>query len=185
MYVDSIVIGLILSLIAGGKLMNLLEIKIDKSWLILVGFIVQFSSIYIFPEYLYLAIVISNIALLAFCYFNWKQEGFKYILFGILLNVIVMVANSGRMPVDPVSAQILAPEDFPALAAGQYGKHLLISASTHLNFLGDIFFLSKPYPRPIIISLGDILITIGVIKFLYCGMVTKQRESKEVIGNAI
>jgi hypothetical protein len=169
----------------GGKVVNFLNLNISKSWLIIVGFVIQFSSIYFFPDYLYIAIIISNIALLLFSYFNLKQEGFKYIMFGILLNVVVMAANGGRMPVDPVSAQILSPADYPALAAGQYGKHLLISAGTHLNFLGDIFFLSKPYPRPIIISLGDILLTIGVIMFIYRNMVSKERELKEVMENAI
>lgn len=184
MYIDSIIFGVLLSLVMGGKFINLLSIKIKYSWLILIGFMIQFGSIYFFPDYLYIAIVISNIALLSFCYLNSKNTGFKYITFGIFLNVIAMLANKGRMPVDPVAAQILAPADFPALAAGEYGKHLLISASTHLNFLGDIFFLKNPYPRPIIISLGDILITIGVIFFIYSSMVSKEKHPKEVMENA-
>lgn len=101
-------------------------------------------------------------------------------ILGILLNVIVMLANHGRMPVDIEAATILSPEDVPALLAGEYGKHIALSDNTHLNFLGDIFFLQAPYPRPIIVSLGDLVLSIGVIIFIYKVMVSRKTSHKEV-----
>jgi hypothetical protein len=184
MFIDGVVIGVIIALIMGGKLSNLLSISIKYSWLILIGFSIQFAAIFIFPDHLLMAIIISNVALLSFCYLNRKQIGFNYMTIGILLNVIVMLANGGRMPVEPDAAKILSPEDFPELVAGEYGKHVVISTETHLNFLGDIFFLNHPYPRPIIISIGDIILSIGIILFLYKSMVTRPVENKEVMENA-
>lgn len=181
MFIDGVVIGILIALIMGGKFKYLLTINIRYSWLILFSFVIQYSTMFLFPKYLLPAIVISNIGLLSFCFLNSNQIGFKYVTTGILLNVLVMLANGGRMPVNPVAAKVLSPEDYPALMAGEYGKHLPVSSETHLNFLGDIFFLTYPYPRPIIISLGDIVITIGMISFLYYNMVIKGKEKKEVI----
>lgn len=181
MFIDSIVIGILASLIMGGQFKGLVSISLKHPWLIVVSFLIQFSSIYFLPSQLLLAVIISNVGLLLFCYANIDVAGFKYMLIGIFLNLIVMVVNGGRMPVDVESAKIMSPEDVPALLAGEYGKHVAISENTHLNFLGDIFFLQYPYPRPIIISLGDIVFSLGVILFLYFVMVKDKNKSKEVV----
>ncbi|NHM33853.1 DUF5317 domain-containing protein [Neobacillus terrae] len=182
MFVDSIIIGIIASLIMGGSLQQLVTVKLNHPWLIAVSFIIQFGAIYIFLEYLLMSVCASNIGLLIFCLVNYKDKGFKYMVIGIFMNLLVMLANKGRMPVDVQAAKALSPEDFPAFMAGEYGKHIPISAHTHLNFLGDIFFLQYPYPRPIIISLGDIVLSIGVILFLYKAMAKSNKKSKEVVG---
>jgi hypothetical protein len=44
-------------------------------------------------------------------------------------------------------------------------KHYLMDASTRLSLLGDIIPLSPPYPRTQVISIGDIIMNIGI--FLY------------------
>jgi hypothetical protein len=181
MFIDSIVIGILASLIMGGRFQGLVFITLKHPWLIVVSFFVQFISIYFLPTHLLIAVIISNIGLLLFCYVNLKVAGFKYMLIGIFLNLVVMIINSGRMPVDLEAAKVMSPEDVPALVAGEYGKHIAISENTHLNFLGDIFFLQYPYPRPIIISLGDIVFSLGVILFLYTVMVKDKNKSKEVI----
>jgi hypothetical protein len=181
MFIDSIIIGIIISLIMGGSFQGFLSISLRHSWLIPVSFIIQFISIYIFPDHLIVAVIVSNIGLLLFCFLNYTELGFKYMVIGIFLNLIVMILNGGRMPVDVEAAKILSPEDVPALLAGEYGKHIALSENTYLNFLGDIFFLQYPYPRPIIISVGDIVFSIGVILFLYTVMVKSTKKSKEVV----
>jgi hypothetical protein len=182
MFIDSIIIGIIVSLIMGGSFRGLVNISVKHPWLIVISFIVQFVSIYLFPNYLLLAVIVSNIGLLLFSFLNVKMTGFKYMVMGIFLNLIVMIVNGGRMPVDVAAARILSPEDVPALIAGEYGKHIALSENTYLNFLGDIFFLQYPYPRPIIISLGDIIFSLGIILFLYAIMVKGKKKVKEVVG---
>ncbi|MNI97749.1 hypothetical protein D3C73_1564530 [compost metagenome] len=44
-------------------------------------------------------------------------------------------------------------------------KHYLLDASTRLAFLGDIIPLSSPYPRTQAISIGDVVMNLGI--FLY------------------
>ncbi|WP_246944168.1 DUF5317 domain-containing protein [Bacillus pinisoli] len=181
MFIDSIIIGIIIALIMGGSFQGLVNISLKHPWLIVVAFVLQFLSIYIFPNQLLLAIIVSNTVLIAFSIFNIKFAGFKYMIIGILLNLLVMVVNGGRMPVDVEAAKVISPSDVPALLAGEYGKHVALSENTHLNFLGDIFFLQYPYPRQIVISLGDIIFSLGVILFLHHVMVKGKKKPKEVV----
>ncbi|PLS14758.1 hypothetical protein CVD28_26655 [Bacillus sp. M6-12] len=183
MFIDSIIIGIVGSLLLGGSFKGFVNIKLKHPWLITVSFLIQFGSIYFFKDHLLAAVILSNIGLLLFCLVNYKNSGFTYMVIGIVLNLIVMLANRGRMPVDAEAAKILSPEDFPALLAGEYGKHIAISDHSHLNILGDIIFLQSPYPRPIIISIGDILLSIGVILFMYKVMVKNKKKSEEVAVN--
>lgn len=180
MFIDSVIIGTIVGKISGGKFKELVEVSVTRSWLIVLAFMVQYPIMFFYPSILYQAIIVSYILLIIFCYFNRQQIGFRYILVGMLLNIIVMLANRGRMPVEVNSAMILSPDDVPDLIAGSYGKHIAMSDQTNFNFLGDIFFLQFPYPRPIIISLGDIIISIGVIMFIYYAMNTKNKDIKDV-----
>lgn len=182
MFIDSILVGIVISLIMGGSFRGLVDISVKSPWLIAVSFFLQFAGIYFVPNQLLTAVIVSNIGLLIFCFMNVKMAGFKYMVIGIFLNLAVMIANKGRMPVEVEAAKIIAPEDVSALIAGEYGKHIALSDNTHLNFLGDIFFLQYPYPRPIIISLGDLVFSLGVILFLYAVMVNGKKKSKEVVG---
>jgi hypothetical protein len=96
------------------------------------------------------------------------------IFIGVLLNFIVMAANGGRMPVSPEAASILDPFFIEALKNGLYGKHTLITESTRLALLGDIIPLSAPYPKEQVISLGDVVMNIGVFFFIQKLMVKQK-----------
>ncbi|MGZ4135515.1 MAG: DUF5317 domain-containing protein, partial [Tumebacillaceae bacterium] len=120
--------------------------------------------------------------LLLFGWLNRTQPGFGLVLFGIFMNLLVMVANRGRMPVDVEAARQMAPEDLPYLLSGSSGKHLAMSAQTHLNGLGDIFYLHAPYPHHTVISLGDLVFSIGVFLFLQMVMV---KSEKQVAGGVV
>lgn len=171
MLFDSLIIGLVVALVRGGSLERLLQVKLKAIWLIVLSFAVQYGAIFLYPDALTFAIPLSYAVLLLFGWINRQSPGFWLVQAGLLMNLAVMVANGGRMPVDVSAARQLAPEDMPALLAGQIGKHLAMSGQTHLNMLGDIFYLHAPYPHHTIISLGDLVFSIGVFLFLQMSMV--------------
>lgn len=176
MLIDGIVIGLIFAKLAGGKFAKLLLVHFTAPWLIAIAFVVQYASIFFFPNILLIAILISYILLFLFSVLNRMIPGFYLVLAGIFMNILVMMVNKGRMPVELEAAKDLSPEDFPALVAGEYGKHIAMSDQTHLNFLGDIFYLHAPYPHPTIVSLGDIVFSMGMIYFIYKIMIKGKKQ---------
>ncbi|MNN75372.1 hypothetical protein D3C81_1916690 [compost metagenome] len=71
------------------------------------------------------------------------------------------------MPVSYEAASVLDPVYLQMLKSGDaVTKHYLLDASTRLPFLGDIIPLSSPYPRTQAISIGDVVMNLGVFLYL-------------------
>ena len=106
------------------------------------------------------------VAGMIFLWMNRDQKGFGDILAGVFLNFLVMAVNGGRMPVS-MSASVLDPIYVDMLMdATATTKHYLMDASTRLSLLGDIIPLSPPYPRTQVISIGDIIMNIGIFFYI-------------------
>lgn len=185
MFLDGLVIGGLIGKIRGGEFKELLNINLRAVWLIVLAFSIQFAVIFFYPDFLWLAIPLTYGILLLFSYLNRHQPGFCLIMAGIAMNLLVMVANGGRMPVDVEYAKRFAPEDVPALVAGEYGKHIGMSELTKLNLLGDIFYLHAPYPHETLVSLGDIVFSIGVFIFIQKIMVRRRPPIQGSVFNGI
>src|SRR5207302_5645297 len=52
-------------------------------------------------------------------------------------------------------------------ATGSYNNNVLSGPGTHLTFLGDIFALPGNVPLANALSIGDVLIVIGMAAFVY------------------
>lgn len=85
-----------------------------------------------------------------------------------------MALNGGRMPVSLEAATILDPAYASAIQNGLYGKHAVLTDSTLLGFLGDVIPITDPYPKDQVISIGDIVMNIGIFIFIQRVMVTSR-----------
>ena len=102
---------------------------------------------------------------------NRNNPGFIIIIVGVFLNFLVMVINGGRMPVSVEAAAVLDPGYIEVLKESLYAKHTMLTSTTHLGFLGDVIPITDPYPRTQIISIGDIVMNIGIFFFIQYFMV--------------
>ncbi|MBE4907130.1 DUF5317 domain-containing protein [Bacillus luteolus] len=172
MVYDGIIIALIVALIRGGKITNLSEMNMKMGWvfpILLLFQIIVFSlqnEIDWVGTYSNIAFIFVYIIGLFFLWMNRDLPGFFMIIVGVGLNFIVMLLNGGRMPVSPQAALALDPTYIDALKHSLYAKHELITSSTHLALLGDIIPLSAPYPKEQVISIGDIIMNVGVFIFI-------------------
>ncbi|MFT9487902.1 MAG: DUF5317 domain-containing protein [Tepidibacillus sp.] len=162
MLIDSLIIGVLIAKLRGGRVLNFLDLDIHSPWLIILALFIQLPIMFLYPKFLFVAMIVSYILLLLFLYQNKNLHGSKWVFMGIILNMVVMLANGGRMPVDMRAAQELIPEHIPSLLAGTYGKHIAMTINTSFRFLGDIFYVPAPYPHPVVFSIGDVLISIGL-----------------------
>ena len=94
---------------------------------------------------------------------NFHEEGFRVVLLGNILNFLPIIINGGKMP---VSIKALKYSNLytqlSLLDEGRIMTHSLVDEATKLYYLSDIIPIPKPYPLPKIISIGDILIGIGL-----------------------
>jgi hypothetical protein len=189
MVFDGIILSLIVGFLRKGNLKALSQLKLKWGWvfpLLLVVQVVIFSfqnDIQMIGQasgYLYMVVYILG---LIFLYMNRKQKGFILILIGVFLNFLVMSVNGGRMPVSLEAGAVLDPGYLEVLKEELYAKHTVLTESTRLGFLGDIIPLTDPYPRTQIISIGDIVMNIGIFLFIQHLMLFHVRE-KSVKGTS-
>lgn len=95
----------------------------------------------------------------------------KIVGLGSLANFLVIAANGGKMPVSPSAVDSLG------LTLTETGTHVLMGEGTRLFWLADIIPLPPPYPFPMVISVGDILIVLGVMLLIQNAMLRDTRPA--------
>ena len=146
-------------------------------WLVFIAFLPQFIVIYLpaprgyFPDWLVVGCLLtSQILLLGFAWLNRGLPGMPILICGVVLNLAVMSANSGFMPISPQTASRLVSED--SLLDIQPGSRigtkdiLLHPQDTRFEWLADRFLTPTWSPYQVAFSLGDVLVAIGVFRLL-------------------
>lgn len=184
MVYDGIIIALLVGLFRGGNFKGLADMKLKHAWVFPVLLLIQII-VYLTQNKIAFIGSSSNIVFMlvyiAGLYFLWENRhhsGFFIIFIGVLLNFIVMAANGGRMPVSLEASTVLDPYFIEALKSDLYGKHAAITEATRLAFLGDIIPLSAPYPREQVISIGDVIMNIGVFFFIQYLMLGNKEKNQ-------
>ncbi len=106
-----------------------------------------------------LALVLTTVLVGLFLGGNSRLPGVPLIGLGLLLNVLVVVANAA-MPVS-VTAAARAGISRADLHLGSDALHEAIGPGTHLRLLADVVPVALPW-RPQVVSPGDVLVVAGV-----------------------
>ncbi|MDP4096041.1 DUF5317 domain-containing protein [Paenibacillus sp. P96] len=186
MVYDGVLLGLIVGLFRGGfrqGLTGLSNIRLTAGWIFPLLLLVQLAIFYLQEHsaflasingYLFMAVYVAG---LVFLWLNRQHAGFRLILIGVFLNFLVMAVNGGRMPVSLSASSVLGPYYVELLQSGEViSKHFMMDSATRLSFLGDIIPLSAPYPRTQVISIGDVVMNVGIFLFIQSVMVAKKKK---------
>lgn len=169
MYLEAIVIGLIIGFFRNGRLMNFFEVKF-KGWTLsiiaLLIFLIPFG-IKLFTDsdvetaiYPFVAMVICALIVL----FNFEKTGMKILLLGILLNLVVMGLSDFKMPIDTVKMEALGFGSFvESMSEGNVINYVALEQAHPISaYFGKIIALPKVYPLAKLISIGDVIVSIGI-----------------------
>jgi hypothetical protein len=151
--------------------------ELHHLWLVFAAFLPQFIVIYLpatrtfLPDRLVIVLLgASQIALLIFVWVNRHLLGMLILLCGVALNLTVMTANGGFMPISPQTAVRLMPEDIlqDAKIGSRFGSKdiLLPPQDTRFEWLADRFLPPVWFPYQAAFSLGDVFIALGVFWLL-------------------
>lgn len=171
-----------------GKIANLLQTKLKLVWLAIASFLLEAVSQRmlgtgykqtIIDNTLYINIIVY-VLLFVFVIINIKEKGFKFVFIGSLMNATVIFANKGFMPVSHSLAEKLgyekSIEGLKSLSV--FGHKILEIGIDKVIFLADVINIPPPYPMPRTISIGDIVLSIGVFLFIYLNMTMKEVKHK-------
>ena len=161
--------ALAIAVLIGGDVRRLSQIRIRHIELLLAAFASKVAVALLGTAHTQVAVniarplnVIGAILLLAVVWFNRRIPGALLFSVGLTLNLIVIVAFGGRMPV-------LLPHDAdpnsPVLALLRGGLDPLHVALDHpqgLWFIGDILTIPSIGGHSSLVSIGDLLMAAGV-----------------------
>ncbi len=120
-----------------------------------------------------LAVVVASQAAVAlFFALNWKLPGVALAAIGFILNVAVIAPN-GAMPVSERAAELAGAE-----GSAEFGiKHESLDDDTTLPWLADVI----PLPGTgVIVSVGDVLLAMGIGWLVYRRTTAEQEEGEAV-----
>ena len=164
--------GVLVAWALGARLGRLADIRFRCDWLVLGAFAVQlliFTSLqrYVPAAYHTPLHDLTYLMIIAFLVLNVRVPGFWLVTFGVATNVAVIFANDGRMPVSLTAWKATGQNPSLITTTGTYNNNLLAGPGTHLAFLGDVFALPGSVPLANALSIGDVLIVIGMAAFVY------------------
>jgi hypothetical protein len=176
----ALAVALLVAFLRGGSLRNLADFHLEWGWLAGLALAIQIGAVYwaTGDRYLYLqggALVVSSLLLLPVIWRNRRSPGLAFIGLGLALNLVVMVANGGFMPITPEAvARIehghsIVRLDGVERMSGSKGV-VLPREETTLWMLSDIFIIPPPFPVTSAFSLGDALVAVGAFIFLQRAM---------------
>ena len=150
---------------------------LNHIWLVFVGFLPQFFVIYLgsprvtIPDWMAATVIAtSQFTLLIFAWLNRHLVGMLILILGLILNMAVMVANGGFMPINPSTAErIVGTERISGFEPGSrigYKDILLPENETQLEILADRFLPPIGFPYQVAFSLGDVFIALGAFWIL-------------------
>lgn len=178
MFLAVIIIAIIIGYIMKGSLKNLDPSKINAIYLIFIAFLIETVMIMLIRKgYLirgtltYLVNLVMYIILFVFIYQNRYNKWLLLMGAGFLLNALVIFSNGGAMP---VSSTILNQLGMTQNISAD-GLYTIINTNTKLVFLADSIALK--YPRPYVVSIGDIIEAVAVAAFIITEMKSRKYKS--------
>lgn len=188
MLVESVGTSIVVGKLRGGSFSNIKDASLEKWYFFVSGFLVEFAAVYLaskgvsfFIENILLVHCLSYLLLFIGIYFNRSMLAFKIVFVGIFLNFLVIMANGGQMPVSgETMVSIGLIDNMMNIRDGKIITHVLMNDHTALKYLGDIFALGKPYPRPKIFSIGDVVMALGIFIYIQDIMIKKLKKEKNV-----
>ncbi len=176
--------GLIVALLRGGTVRGLASLPVRGRAVVLAAFLMQLPLLY-FPaekasshlnleRYL---LLLSYLLILVIVWKNRKLSGFRALGLGLLLNLMVMMANGGFMPIQPRVLEDFGHQHMVHKMESGYrvlrSKNILLTREeARLWILSDVLVLDPPLLPPRALSPGDLLIAVGAFVFIQSAMLS-------------
>jgi hypothetical protein len=163
-------VGLVAGLATGGSIHNLLALRLRWPLVVIAAFLVRELEIRSGLATSSLApavFVASLLALIAWAVWHRDRlHGIWLVVVGMMLNLAVVLANGGRMPVVESAAYLGPPQ---LRQRGVWAEYALMGRGTRMDWLGDWIVLPQPVGRllPQAYSPGDLVSLVGLAAILF------------------
>ncbi|SHJ67290.1 DUF5317 domain-containing protein [Paramaledivibacter caminithermalis] len=170
MFIEAVILGIIIGLVRNGSIRNISMTKIRGWFLIVLAFLIQIflmimpniSIVKIYGRYFYVASLALIILTLLI---NLNKKGMWIILIGAIFNFIVIFMNDFKMPISLEGLKLAGLQNMiDGIKSGDIINYMpLNEVGNWTKHLGKYIVIPKPYPMAKVISVGDVLISLGII----------------------
>lgn len=175
----AVVVGLVIGLVAGGRIGSIGDIRFRWAPLVLLGFGAQ---VLLFSDAVAARVgdlgpvlyVSSTLVVVVAVVRNYAVAGMPLVAIGAACNLAAIVANGGFMPASPAAMAALGK------ATPTIYSNSAVVAQPALAPLTDIFALPSWLPFHNIFSLGDVILAVGVAMVIAIAMRRGERAPGSV-----
>lgn len=184
MFIEAVIIGLVIGGFRNGRMANITDMNIRGWYLILVSLILSLLPIFLgayesfmgISHYFLLAsmIIVTIVVIL-----NLDKKGVWIVLIGALYNMGIIIFNGFQMPVEMaglVDAGLTSLHE--GVADGSIPSYVASSAQGFMKIFTKFIIVPKPYPFPKILTIGDIIMSIGLIFMIVGEMMRTNYHNK-------
>ena len=175
MLLIAVVIAVVIGLLAGGRLENLLSVRLRFGALIIAGLVLRFATLWLIDQgvevvdqFRTVLFALSFGSLVVALWLNRSQPGLLLAMIGVAANGIAILLNGGYMPVYLPAVEVaglttadLSPTFHTALPT-ELGLEFLLAGGP----IGDILPIALPLIANVV-SLGDVLLAAGIAWFIF------------------
>lgn len=188
----ALALALVIGLATGGSLEQLSKLDLRYGILAIAAVLLQSLVMYV-PWLLEPAqrtmagglMIASHVLLLVFVWLNKEIPGMILAGSGLALNLLVIVANGGFMPISAETLQRMGFAQAPILELGDRiagSKDIVLAQeTTKLWFLSDVLLTPRRLPWVFAFSVGDIVLSVGILRLVLSGM----RKPSETMPTAL
>ena len=178
MLFDAAILTIVVGLIAGGRVGRLKDLGLRAPWVFVAAALVRIVLVVMgareapATEQIGGALhVATYLVLLLGLWRNRHLRAMWVVALGVALNVLVIAANGGSMPVDrELAVQAGNTRLVRMMESPRHAIHTPVTGDTRLQPLADVLLLPRPYPNPHVFSVGDVFVTIGACLLLLVGL---------------
>lgn len=187
MFLEGILIGILIGYIRKGRIKNIGNIEIKGKALILIAFIIQLSFLLLNTglldlkfEYYELILTLSYILIIISIFMNFNIKYMVVVVAGALINFITFIINDFQIGVtEEASKKVFSQEIFYLLKEGNIRLFNIIPEGSF--YKGGFIPWNRMLVFPSLVSIGDILIFIGVILIVQNIMVDRRMMNRRSV----
>lgn len=182
-----LLIALVVTFAIRGSVEGLARVRIKHSWLFVAGLGIQIAVFNSSPvgetlkPYSGFFHVASYLLIGGGFMFNLRLHGWPVIGIGALLNLMVITVNKGFMPASLAAVKWAGIVDSYYRDGGRmvFNNSIIAGPGTVMWWLGDIFAIPRYFPLHNVFSVGDILIGLGIVSFVWNSC---ERNNRKIEG---
>jgi len=187
MVLEGLLIGVLIGYIRKGELNRLGDVEIKGKLLILISLIIQMSFLLLNTglldlkfNYYEMILIISYLFILGALVMNWKVKYIPVVFGGSILNLISFIYNGFNIGITNNAAKIaFSSEIFQLLSQGDIKLFKIIEDGKFYS--GGFVPWNRMLVFPSVVSIGDIVIFIGIILVVQNLMISKSRFSRNTV----